>query len=580
MSDQVAVNRPYPELTWQALVFGALLGVIMTSAFVYVGLKLGFGLGGSTVAAILGFVVLRALGTGTIIENNVAQTIASAINVSSSGVIFTLPALLLLGEDFSWPAMILSATAGSFMGVVLIIPLRKQMLEFDRLRFPSGMAVASILRSAGGGKNKALLLGLGAAISGSVLVLIEKAELLPSSLAVGDWLGIPAYTGTALSLSIMNIGAGLLSGRGGLPFVFGGVLAWWIIAPAAVGSGWVPPEVTGDKIWNELYFEMLRPTGIGILIGGALAGVIAAFPAISAAVKTLSSAAKLGGKGGAEELSAKTLGFGLGGALLLLYCASALIVGPGLAVPVAIVGALWLALAGMIVAQATGMTDISPLSGMALIGVTLMLAITGGQVAAAVLVGVAVCVGIGQCADMMQDLKTGHLVGGVPRRQQLAQIFTGWLGPMVAVGTVYILWHRFGVDANGVQIPGFGPESAACVNKASDCLSAPQAGALQGMIEGVVGGNAPVDKYLGGGLLGLALGALPVAGIGVLVGLAMYLPFEITLGYGVGCLTGWFLEAKKGRAFFSEKVVPLAAGFIVGEALTALVLTGITMIAG
>ncbi len=203
-----------------------------------------------------------------------------------------------------------------------------------------------------------------------------------------------------------------------------------------------------------------------------------------------------------------------------------------------------------------------------------------GQVAAAVLVGVAVCVGIGQCADMMQDLKTGHLVGGIPRRQQLAQIFTGWLGPMVAVGTVYILWHRFGVDANGVQIPGFGPESAACLNKASDCLSAPQAGALQGMIEGVVGGNAPVDKYLGGGLLGLALGALPVAGVGVLVGLAMYLPFEITLGYGVGCLTGWFLEAKKGRAFFSEKVVPLAAGFIVGEALTALVLTGITMIAG
>ena len=580
MSDQAAVQRPYPELTWQALVFGALLGVIMTSAFVYVGLKLGFGLGGSTVAAILGFVVLRALGTGTIIENNVAQTIASAINVSSSGVIFTLPALLLLGEDFSWAAMILSATAGSFMGVVLIIPLRKQMLEFDRLRFPSGMAVASILRSAGGGKNKALLLGVGAAISGMVLVLIEEVNVLPPSLAIGDWVGIPAYTGTALSLSIMNIGAGLLSGRGGLPFVFGGVLAWWIIAPAAVSSGWIPPEITGDKIWGELYFEMLRPTGIGILIGGALAGVFAAFPAISAAVKTLSSAAKLGGKGGAEELSAKTLGFGLGGAVLLLYCASALIVGPMLAIPVALVGVLWLALAGMIVAQATGMTDISPLSGMALIGVTLMLAITGGQVAAAVLVGVAVCVGIGQCADMMQDLKTGHLVGGIPRRQQLAQIFTGWLGPMVAVGTVYILWHRFGVDANGVQIPGFGPESTACVNKASDCLSAPQAGALQGMIEGVVGGNAPVDKYLGGGLLGLALGALPTAGIGVLVGLAMYLPFEITLGYGVGCLTGWFLEAKKGRAFFSEKVVPLAAGFIVGEALTALVLTGITMIAG
>jgi uncharacterized oligopeptide transporter (OPT) family protein len=476
--------------------------------------------------------------------------------------------------------MVLSATAGSFLGVVLIIPLRKQMIEFDRLRFPSGMAVASILRSPGGGKTKAWLLAAGAALSGSVLILIEEAGWLPASIPIGDWLSIPAYTGTALSLSVMNIGAGLLSGRGGLPFVFGGVLAWWIIAPAAVASGWTTAGVTdGGAIWKQLYFEMLRPTGIGILIGGALAGVVTAFPAIRAAIKTLSTATKLGA-GGAEELSAKTLAFGLGGAVLLLFAAAASVVGPLLAIPVAVVGALWLALAGLIVAQATGMTDISPLSGMALIGVTLMLAITGGQVAAAVLVGVAVCVGIGQCADMMQDLKTGHLVGGIPRRQQLAQIATGWLGPMVAVGTVYLLWHRYGVDASGVQIPGFGPESAACASKAADCLSAPQAGALQGMIEGVVGGDAPIDKYFGGGILGLALGALPTAGLGVLVGLAMYLPFEITLGYGVGCLSGWFLEAKKGRAFFSDRVVPLAAGFIVGEAVTALVLTAITMLSG
>ena len=103
------------------MILGAILGVLMTAAFVYVGLKLGFGLGGSTVAAILGFAVLKALGTGTIIENNVNQTIASAINVSSSGVVFTLPALLLMGEEFSWGAMVLSAMAGSFLGVVFII---------------------------------------------------------------------------------------------------------------------------------------------------------------------------------------------------------------------------------------------------------------------------------------------------------------------------------------------------------------------------------------------------------------------------------------------------------------------------
>ncbi len=569
-------ERPYPELTLQAMILGALLGVLMTAAFVYVGLKLGFGLGGSTVAAILGFAVLKALGTGTIIENNVNQTIASAINVSSSGVVFTLPALLLMGEDFSWGAMVLSAMAGSFLGVVFIIPLRKQMLEFDRLRFPSGMAVASILKSPGAGVEKLKLLAFGALLSAGVKILVDKVDAVPEALAVGDWFGIPAYTGTLLSLSLMNIGAGMLSGRGGLPFAFGGVLAWWILAPMAVASGWTDPFTgsNGDEVWGQLYGQLLRPAGIGILIGGALAGVIAAFPAIRAAIKTLGSAAKTAAGGGAQELSGRALAIGLAGATLLLYLSSSLTVGPVMALPVAVVGVLWTALAGLIVAQATGMTDISPLSGMALIGVTLMLAITGGNAVVAVTVGVAVCVGVGQCADMMQDLKTGHLVGGIPRRQQLAQIFTGWIGPVVAVGTVYLLW-----TATGDGTPGFGPESTACLQKGSgDCLSAPQAGALQAMIDGVIGGNAPLDKYAAGGLIGLSLGALPIAGLGVLMGLAMYLPFEVTLGYGIGCLVGWRLESSRGGAFFGGKVVPFAAGLIVGEALTSLAITIIDLL--
>ena len=77
------------------------------------------------------------------------------------------------------------------------------------------------------------------------------------------------------------------------------------------------------------------------------------------------------------------------------------------------------------------------------------------------------------------------------------------------------------------------------------------------MIDGVIGGNAPLDKYAAGGLIGLSLGALPIAGLGVLMGLAMYLPFEVTLGYGIGCLVGWRLESSRGGAFFGGKVVLL-----------------------
>src|SRR5690606_33862097 len=102
----------------------------------------------------------------------------------------------------------------------------------------------------------------------------------------------------------------------------------------------------------------------------------------------------------------------------------------------------------------------------------------------------------------------------------------------------------------------------------NNTLPAPQAGALMGIIESVRTGDVPLDKYVMGGALGAILGAAAVAGLGVLVGLAMYLPFSITLGYGIGCLIEMALQKKKGLAWCEQKLVPLAAGLIVGEALT------------
>ena len=111
----------YCELTAAAVIFGVLIGAIMTAAFTYVALKLGFTLSGS-VAAILGFAVLRgALRKGSIIENNINQTVASGVNTASAGVAFMLPALYIMGEDFSVVSVILAATAGAFLGMVVII---------------------------------------------------------------------------------------------------------------------------------------------------------------------------------------------------------------------------------------------------------------------------------------------------------------------------------------------------------------------------------------------------------------------------------------------------------------------------
>ena len=560
----------------------------MTAAFVYSGLKLGFTLGGSTVAAIMGFTVLKGvLGKGTIVENNINQTIASGINIAGSGVIFTLPVLFMMGmkDDFNPLYMCIAAVAGSFLGIAVIIPLRKQMIDFDRLRFPSGTAVCAILKSPGAGIEKATLLGAGFLLS-AITVVCVHSKLLPSVIPIGDWFGFPAYTQTGISVSTMNLGAGLLSGLGGLPFALGGILAFWVCAPVAVKMGWayitpaaleaaekttqaaaaaagkVADPVNVDlMLQSHVYGDMLRPLGIGMLIGGALMGVVMSFPMMKEAIKSLSrsSGSSIDDDGSAsDEMPAHFIYIGIAIAAVVFFLAAYLGT-EGITVARAVIisafGTTYLAVAGIIVAECTGATDISPLSGLALICVTVIMFLTSNNVIAAVLIGMAVCVATAQCADMMQDLKTGYLVGSYPVRQQTVQLAVAWIGPLIAIATTYFLWYT------PTGEPGFGPGTS---------LIAPQAQALKAMVEGLVSGSVPYLKYGCGALLGGALTLLPVGGLGVLVGLAMYLPFDITLGYGVGCVFSIALGRKFSSTWVEDKLVPFAAGLIVGEALVEL----------
>lgn len=643
MADQTG---DYPELTFPAIALGILQGIVMTAAFVYAGLKLGFTLGGSTIAAIMGFALLRGvIGRCTIVENNINQTIASGINTTGAGIIFTLPVLYMMGVDFNPVYFCLAAMAGSFLGVVVIIPLRKQMVDFDRLRFPSGTAVAAILKSPGAGREKAILLLSGGLLSCiTTLFVLYNPEWENISL---DWLAsFPAYTQTAIYFSLMNIGAGLLAGRGGLSFALGGCLAFWILGPIGVSMGFAPVDMTSspaaaDALTGFVYGTWLRPLGIGMLIGGAFMGVIVAFPAMKAAFESLARAAKSNASGSNDEMPIQVIYGGIILSIVLLFLVARLGI-PEMttwkALQISFAGSVWIALAGVIVAQCTGMTDISPLSGLSLIAVTIMLALTSGSEVAAILIGVAVCVAISQCADMMQDLKTGYLIGGIPVRQQWVQVAVAWIGPIVAMLVLALLWRVPPVTEGAAKLalaqrdlapqeeiltlaalnsgdwswitaeiklaaggetairsyqihPKTGemhrllptPADFAAVDVAvlekkggshgfgpGTKLPAPQAAALQEMVKGVKGGNAPVEKYITGGILGALLTLLPFGGLGVMVGLGMYLPFSITLGYGVGCLISIGFEKVRGAGWCEDKLVPFAAGLIIGEAMTAL----------
>lgn len=571
-------NTIYRELTPAAVILGVIQGVVLNLSFVYAALKLGFSIGGSTVAAITGYALLKGvLKVGTSVENNINQTIASGINTAGTGIVFTLPALFMLNAMWSesgepliqftpWP-FVIAGIAGSLIGVVLIIPLRKQMIDLDRLRFPSGVAVTTIIRSGSAGLDKAKLLGLGFAISAIWKILlteihmpgiIEHEEL---NLTFNGLIPIPDYFAPFLYLSLMNVAAGMLAGRGGLSFFAGGVLAWWVISPLAVAFDWVPTNATGMIDSGFIYGKMIRPLGIGALMGGALMGVIMTFPAIKSAMVSLINASKLAkidGHTQSDEMPFKVLLIGLASSIILFFTAAYMIEGVSLgqAIITAIIGPIWMGLAALIVAQATGMTDISPMSGMALISVSIMMFVLNKNIAGAMVVAVAVCVAIGQAADMMQDLKTGFMIGSKPVKQQAVQFGVTWLGAIISIGAIYLLWSA-GPDGSG----GFGKGTS---------LPAPQAGVLMGIIEGLKTGSIPLDKYVLGGGIGALLAAAPLSGLGVMIGLAMYLPFSITLGYGLGCLTQMVIQKIKGSHFSEHKLVPFAAGLIIGEALTGI----------
>lgn len=214
------------------------------------------------------------------------------------------------------------------------------------------------------------------------------------------------------------------------------------------------------------------------------------------------------------------------------------------------------------------MTDWSPISGMALLTVVIVMLLAGtGAVLSAVLLGAALCVAITLAADMMADLRTGHLVGARPIRQQVLELCVVPIGPVVCMFTVLLI-AAVNMKTYGVAL---GPETP---------TSAPQAQALQAIITGVQGGEIPFALYGCGALLGALLGLGAFSGLGVLVGLSMYLPFFYIATYGIGCLANMTLAKVKGRAWAEEWGVPFCAGLIVGESVLQLAINCVVLALG
>ena len=443
------------------------------------------------------------------------------------------------------------------------------------------------------------------------------------------------------------LGAGYLTGRAGLMVLAGGVLAYLILNPILFHYNLMPATLEAHQVASFGKVNINRPLGIGLLLGGAMMGIVVSMPAIRAALKSLLLAGRT--KGGRDELGLSPVLFAVLGAFVLLFLAADLssrdpsnttcpvtgevfIVATGQPTPegfdpdagprptvqyggyaltladgdaiatwdgwsneqrddalaaikskpgflsglnphlraalIALVGTLWIWLAGIIIAQCTGMTDWSPVSGIALLTVVLVMFLAGtGNVIAAVLVGATLCCAITMASDMMADLRTGYIVGASPRKQQIVELCTTWIGPVVCMMTILLI--------SSVNMKQYGVPMGA-----GTPTEAPQAQALQAVINGVQGGDMPYALYGMGALLGAMLGLGAFAGLGVLVGLSMYLPFIYISTYGIGCIANIVIGKIKGRSWAEEWGVPLAAGLIVGEAILSLIVSGIVLMRG
>ncbi|MCH8245504.1 MAG: OPT/YSL family transporter [Bacteroidetes bacterium] len=541
---------PYPELSIPAILVGYLLGAIIAVSIGYAALILGFSIEGSELAAILGFGILRGMmRRNSIVENNINQTIASGVNGASSGMMFSVPALFILGEtDFSYPLMVFGCIAGAVMGIAFIIPLRKQMIDFERLTFPGGVAVATILKSPGSGMRKAGYMVGGIMLSGMVHAISNATGF--ANWDLGVLIGMPEYMNGVWYVSLLTFGVAFIAGKGGVFFIIGGYVCYWILAPIMAFQGVLPTTDPG-----ELRLLLFRPVGIGMLIGGAVAGIVLAFPLVVSSIRSMQDAAKTKSALSKDEMPIKLLYMAIAGASILLFVIAMMStaeMGLGRGLAMAVLGTLWIWMAGVILSECIGRTNWSPLSGMTLIAVTILIMISSGlgskaAIVSSLMVGAAACVAMSQATDLMLDLKTGYLVGASPKKQQIGQFLGSWLGPIIVMGLIVLLHESDGLG--------------------SEKLPAPQATALAGVIEGILGGTVPIQKYAAGAGLGAILSLSGIGGLGILVGLGFYLPFNIILTYSLGTATRVILDKVKGHRFSDDVGIPVAAGLIVGEAL-------------
>jgi putative OPT family oligopeptide transporter len=465
----VPATETRPELSARALILGGIFGVLFGAVTVYVGLRAGLTVAASIPISVLSISILRAFGKASILENNIVQSTGNAGQSIASGVIFTLPALIFLGFDLESTRIFALALFGGWLGVLFMIPLRRQLIveEHDNLIYPEGTACADVLIAGerGGSFASRVFLGLGL---GGIYTLFQNDNLFAL------WPSQPDYQpsfgpqhllkGAAIRADCTPeyLGVGYIIGiRVAAIMLAGGVFSWLVLMPAIYffGSHLSAPLYPGTVLItqmspSDLWRTYVRPMGAGAVAAAGLITLLRTLPTI---VGALTQGFKKTGAGKTAATQPSRIEHDLppivvfGGSLVLILlmvlflefkpipgAQVGLLANIAAAFLVVVFGFLFVTVSARIVGIVG--SSASPVSGMtiATLMATAAIFLVKGWTAPAfgalaITIGGVVCIAASNAGDTSQDLKTGYLIGATPWKQQIA-IMIGVIVSIFSIG--------------------------------------------------------------------------------------------------------------------------------------------------
>jgi uncharacterized oligopeptide transporter (OPT) family protein len=597
------------QLTVRAVLMGGVLGMFMSASNLYTTLKLGWAFGVAITACVISFVLwnaLRALSGGrlsqmSILENNCMQSTASAAGYSTGSTIGTAFGALLLIEGMHRPWYVVAPFVffTAALGVFLAIPMKRQMINHEQLKFPSGIAAAETLRSLySKGKEAmrkayALLIALGCGgvvgllrsygtlveqfrSAGRPQLWLEKLQgwlFIPEALNFPQWLNPLArgqMTGLAFEPSVLLIGAGMITGlRVSLSMFAGSIILYYFVAPPLLAmdaahagvAGYVPSfTVSPDGNFNPTRWALWG--GTSIMVFSSLASVALQWRTLARAFAVFKKEERAAHSAALDAIEVPFSWLVAG----LIPITIGLVIVQYLAFQIAVwLGLIAVALSfvvSLVCCRATGETDTTPIGAMGKVTQLLYAVLPGARGVASInlMAAGATSSAGGAAADLLTDLKSGYILGANPRRQFIAQ-FIG-----IFFGTLAIVPAWYAMVPNQEALEAFNPPATNMWKAVADLLTQgvhmlPETAVWAIVIGAILGVALPLAARL----FPKAAPWLPSA---MGLGLSWVMVFQNTLSFAIGAIlvTIW---SRVNRKHAEVYYVPTASGLIAGESLIA-----------